>query len=281
MDAEILNRLGEICNFKCEMEGERCVSLSFHDPDWPFESSLRRNPKKSEAVMLALKLEGLRSLNIRKARLGRLPQAFLPNLQHLDVSCNDLQILPGFCYGSSLISLNAGSNTLEAIECVPQSLTTLKLHKNRIRRLPELPKGLLFLNLYLNAMERIPSLDTPCLEFLSFGGTECADMDDVPGSVVWLSLVANSIRSIPDSFTRLRRLKGVRLAKNRIVDMPEAIGGLKELRELSLYSNSIERLPESFFGLALSKLNLERNPLSNSCKERVKRAFVGCDFLRV
>ncbi len=280
MDSEVVKKIQKICRTKADMDGNSCVGISFHDESWPLESSLRNNPNKHKILDLVFELKGLRHLNLRKARLGKIKNACLPCLVNVDLSCNDLSEIPEFCLGEEIRGINLGSNLIEAIDFVPAQTQVLKLHKNHIRRLPKLPPSLVFLNLYFNDFEFMPNLELPRLEFFSFGGTRCKEMAEMPESLIWLSLVANSLGQIPDWFSGLRNLRGLRLAKNRIRTLPESFGSLDRLEELTLYKNSIDDLPETFFSLNLKKLNISANPLSVRQRHRIKQAFVGCSFLR-
>lgn len=280
MDSEVVKKIQKICKVKAEMDGNSCVGISFHDESWPFENSLRNNPNKHKILDLVLELKALRRLNLRKARLGKIKKAYLPHLESVDLSCNDLSEIPEFCFGKEIKGINLGSNFITAIDFVPAGTQILKLHKNQISNLPKLPPNLVSLNLYFNNFALMPYLELPKLEFFSFGGTECREMAELPSSLIWVSLVANAIEQIPDWFSKLRNLRGLRLAKNRIRTIPDNFGSLTKLEELTMYRNSIDALPETFFSLNLEKLNMSANPLALRDRHRIKQTFKTCSFLR-
>ena len=285
MDRLIIECLKEICNFSYVMEEDRCVEISFHDERDIWEGTLRRNPQRERAAILASKLPHLRRLNLRKCRLGRLPVFFTRDLEFLDISCNDLTYVPGWVYAQTKLSfLSLGSNRLEEIaDLSGLPLQTLKLHKNSISRLPKIPSSVTFLNLFLNRFPSIPRevFELP-LEFFSFGATDMVEIAGIEKltALRWLSLVGNHIAELPDGFCDLKNLCGVRLAKNRLRRLPSRIGEMK-LEELTLYSNDLDDLPDSFYDLKLSKLNLSSNRLSDPVKERVQQTFGGIHFLEM
>lgn len=281
MESKILEKIGVLCKYKAEMYGNLCVGLSFNDPSWPFESSLRNNPKKHEVVKLALQIKSLRSLNLRKARLGFLPNVHLESLVDLDLSCNSLDFLPEFCFGDNLRKLNLGSNFLTNLNFLPEKLEVLKIHKNKIEKLPDLPKTLKVLNLYLNPHKDIQRLNLPALEYFSFGGIGYRELPELPKNLKWLCCVGNEIKFLPEYICNFKELQGMRLAKNKLEYLPENIGQLHKLKEITVYKNNLADLPKSFFDLRLDKLNLAENRLKQTLKKKICSHFQECSFLRL
>ena len=276
MDADIIHQLTKYCECSYSLDNGVCYELSFHSDDNILGGTFRHNTDKDIILSLIGELHHLKSLNIRKCRIGRVPRWDMPFLQYLDLSCNQLPQVPDWVYDlKHLKFLNLGSNRIHSIESIPPDLETLKVHKNFISSLPPLPKSIKFLNLYLNRLRFMPVLDLPHLEFLSFGATDVREIPPLPSSLRWLTLVANKLVYLPDNFTQLINLEGARLAKNQIKCLPYDIGNMS-LRELSLYSNALESLPESFYLLKLSKLNLSKNRLNDTA--RVVKSFAHIEY---
>jgi len=254
------------------MENDRCVEISFFDPSTIFEGTIRHHPEKQKILKLASQLSNLRKLDLRKCKVGTLP-SFSSDLEYLDLSCNDLVVVPNWVYGlNQLKYLSLGSNHITELKSVPP-VETLKVHKNRIKEMPPLPDTIRFLNLYLNEMPELPPL--PKLEFLSFGVTQMRTLPSLPNSLRWLSLVANQIEKLPADFCDLKKLEGVRLAKNALSILPGDIGTMN-IKQITLYKNNLKCLPESFFNLQLIKLNVSNNPLTD--KDRIQKTFGHIEF---
>jgi hypothetical protein len=277
MDDSIIAELKLLCDFSYRMEDNNCVEISFFDEKTIFEGTIRHHPEKKKILSLVAKLHQLRKLNLRKCKIGTI-NLDTPFLEYLDLSCNDLSVVPDWVYSLNLKYLSLGSNQLTEIKSIPNYIETLKLHKNKIKFLPQLPQSLRFLNLYLNEMD-FPS-DLPSLEFLSFGVTNLTLLPSLPKSLKWLSLVVNKIQALPDDFCQMVNLEGIRLAKNEINHLPEDIGTMR-IKELTLYSNNLNRLPESFYNLNLRKLNLSKNPLLETDAEKARKRFEHIDFFEL
>ena len=280
-DQEIINRLRSVCHFKYVMEEDRCTEISFHDCD-VFGGTIRKHPLRYDIAAEAAKLPNLKKFDIRKCKVGYLPDMASNLLEYLDVSCNDLLAVPSWIANQkSLKYLNLGANKIfEVPDLSGLPLETLKLHKNSISKMPK--TGMLkSLNLYLNRMKKIPAevFDLSSLEVFTFGVSEASELPSLASlpNLRWLTLSVTSIAALPDDICSLRRLEGLQLAKNEIASLPENIGEMTSLKALTLYSNRLTELPDSFFSLRLKKLNLARNPLSRT--DRVRSTFAGCDFL--
>lgn len=79
-----------------------------------------------------------------------------------------------------------------------------------------------------------------------------------------------------NSVTQLAKLKYLIMEGMDLNELPESIGNMKKLRDLSLLRNSLVELPEVFYDLDLKLLNLEENPLSESCKKKIKSSLTKC-----
>jgi Leucine-rich repeat (LRR) protein len=77
-----------------------------------------------------------------------------------------------------------------------------------------------------------------------------------------LNLEDNYIESLPSSFTRMRALVDLNLAKNRLYSVPEGMASLTCLKRLILDGNNIELLPSDIGSIScLEHLDLARNRL--------------------
>lgn len=287
MDEETIRKLESVCSFSHEIEDGFCTAISFHDED-NFGCTIRRNPRKFKIIEIVAKFKKLKSLNVRKCRLGRLPVFESRDLQYLDISCNDLEEFPDWLLGLPLKFLNLGANRISRIPDISSMpLETLKLHKNvGLHELPQMGSGIKSLNLFLLPLMRsIPEevLGLQSLEVFSFGGTPMESLPDFSPlqKLKWLTLIGNNFESLHESMFGLEGLEGLFLAKNMISYVPECMGNLKSLKFLTLYRNKISRLPRSFFDLNLRKLNLSRNPLLESDRELAREFGKNMELFRI
>lgn len=246
--------------------------ISFYDPNSLFGGTIRHDRDISGLE----KLEGLKYLDLRKNRLGKLPDlGHLTDLEYLDLSSNYMGGFP--IWIKNLRKLKYLSVGVNEIECLPDFIgefefTTLKLHKNSIKYIPELNPSIKFLNLYLNKA-KFPNISKLVnLEFFSWGVSSLKDISSIMAlqNLRWLSLVANQIREIPDDICNWKHIIGMRLHKNKIERLPDNIGNLKTLKQLTLYQNNLKNLPKSFYDLDLEKLNLKYNEFSEVPKVNAK-----------
>jgi Leucine-rich repeat (LRR) protein len=287
MDEDAIKKIKSICHFSYEMDDGFCTSISFHDES-QFGSTIRRNSKKNEIVDEVSKFKKLKSLNLRKCRLGRLPAFESECLEYLDISCNSLEKFPCWLVGLPLKFLNIGANHISQIpDLSSMPLETLKLHKNTdLSEMPSVGKNIKALNLFLlPKMNAIPEevMGLRSLEVFSFGGTRASVFPDFSllSDLKWLTLTVNDFERIHEEICSLKKLKGLCLAKNKIKYLPNQIGDLKSLEVLTLYCNRISKLPKSFFKLNLKKLNLSKNDLRDSDKTFAEIFGKQMEFFRI
>ncbi len=284
-DRQVLQELSAVCDFHAVLEGDDCVELSFHNPAIAMGGTLRRHHRKLWCLTQINRFTALRKLNLRKCQMRILPEFATRSLETLDLSCNSLQRIPDWVLKQpNLQELNIGANQLTTIpaELINQPLTVLKLHKNKLTYLPPLSYKLRVLNLFLNNLSEIPQdvLLMHDLESLAFGVSK---LDHLPSfatlsNLRWLTLAINEFNTIPDDLCGLTKLETLVLAKNKLTQLPAAIGDLTALRSLTVYHNDISRLPASFYDLRLRRLNVARNPLTNT---RVQEVFGDIEFFRM
>lgn len=278
--------LQTLCDFSYKLDDGNCVEISFHNENYVFGGTLRKNPSKRKIIEIVGNMPNLKSLNLRKCKLGILPPICSTSLEYLDISCNDLESVPVWVTQQhSLKFLNLGANKLKEVPDLSNlPLETLKLHKNLISKMPPIRSDIKNLNLYLNPFKDIPKIvpQLTNLEVFSFGVTEVAELPNLftLENLRWLTLTVNKIKIIPDDICLLPKLEGLQLAKNQILELPDNIGNLN-VKHLSIYKNQLSKLPDSFYNLKLSKLNLEKNNLSDVEKSRIKQQFDGIGLLKI
>lgn len=282
MDKKIINEIIKVCDFTYELKDGFCTSISFHNED-QFGSTIRRHPLKHKIVEIIAKFSKLKTLNLRKSKLGYIPKIVSQELEYLDISCNDIEMVPNWIADKPLKFLNLGANKIKSLPDFSNiPLETLKIHKNiEIDKFPKINQKIKSLNLFLlPKINKIPEniLDLKFLEVFSFGGTQMNYLPDLPSKLRWLTITINNIEKLPKNFCSLSNLEGLWLAKNKLRFIPDQFGDLKNLRILTLYSNQLKSLPDSFFNLKLNKLNLQCNPLEN--KEKILSRFK-IDFFRI
>src|SRR5690606_21075313 len=117
-----------------------------------FGNTIRRHPSKHQIVKDVLRFPKLRRINLRKARLGYVPNVVeSTHLEFIDLSCNSLQSVPLWIYDQpSLTHLNLGANAIKHVPDLDDlPIRVLKLHKNiEIQSLPKLGKEVESLNLF-------------------------------------------------------------------------------------------------------------------------------------
>jgi len=254
-----------------EFEEDNCVSAVLTKKDhihFGLMRSLSLTDKK-EVLNLLAKLKSIRVLDLRKNRIGLIPDLGLEMLEHIDLASNYMGQVPEWIKNKKLKFLNLGVNEIQELpEWINEftNLEVLKLHKNKIKGFEEISecKKIKFLNLYLNHAKKVPKFIWNFLdvEFFSWGvsGTTRLSEDIINWkNLQWISLVHNKLDSLPESICKLTQLKGIRANKNKISKLPNEIGNLCNLRQLSLYKNELKNLPDSFRMLRLEKLNLSHN----------------------
>ena len=280
----IIEKLKSICKFKYEIN-EVCTSISFYDESDPFDNTIRKNKSKIEIIKLVSKLEHLKHVNLRKTRIGNLPEFCSKDIEFLDLSCNDLEEVPNWILKQKNLNfLNLGANNIKklpSLEHLP--LKVLKLHKNSLEEFPKVSNSLKNLNLFLNKFKELPSCisNFSNLENFSFGMTEATNIPRLSNlqNLKWLTLAVNNFEYLPDDITYLSKLEGLQFAKNKLKKLPKNFGDMN-IRFLTLYSNDLKELPESFFKLNLVKLNLEKNFLE-SFKTKILKTYKDIEFIAV
>jgi Leucine-rich repeat (LRR) protein len=284
-DKKIIQSLQNLCEFEYAMEGDACTFLSFHDESSCFGGTIRKHPQKAQIVEMVSHLPHLKHINLRKCKIGQIPNFISRSLEFIDLSCNDLSIVPQWVTAQAgLKSLNLGANQIQTLPLLwDLPLVTLKVHKNRLTHIPQVRETVKHLNLYLNPLNNVPEwlASLRNLEVFAFGVTNMTELPSLRtlSNIRWLTLTVNKLRRLPEDITSLQKLEGLQLAKNNIDLLPTEIGELQNLRVLTLYSNSVRELPDSFYTLRLNKLNMARNCLTEACRHKLLTVYNGIAFL--
>jgi Leucine-rich repeat (LRR) protein len=276
-DLDVIKKLEQKVGrpFRFELDGERCVGLDLTSEQALFGGLIRHHSttEKQEILELVCRLKDLRSLNLRRNLLLRLPEHFreLVRLERLTLGSNALGEIPSILEPlKKLKYLHLGNNHLAE---VPEfmagflDLEYLALHKNvRVKSVEPLSnlKQVRALNLHYLNLHRIPEF---IFQLRHLQSLTLWNISEIPDEIAGLQELeffsacgAPGLRALPDGFTRLKKLRMTRLFQNRLESLPERIGDLSRLEQISLYQNRLHHLPDSFARLThLRKLNLGWN----------------------
>jgi len=283
-DHKIMQWVAEACPCSYELENGCCVSVSFHNEYSLYGSELRHcEMLQWPVLMVVASLPHLKHLDLRKARMNKLPEFRTRSLETLDLSCNNLQAVPDWVWEQeNLHSLNLGANQLTEIpdDILHLRLSQLKLYKNRLTRLPRVSLRLRHLNVFLNRFDSIPEQigELSMLQCLSVGNPEIKTSPSLARlpQLRWLTIACTQLGRLPEGLTALTELELLLAPKNQLHELPEDIGNLQALQRCSLYCNNLSRLPESFYTLPLHELSLARNKFSDLTRAQAifgKRGF--------
>lgn len=270
---QIERRVGRPCPHLIE-EG-RCTELCLTSADARYHGLIRHHaPAEQQAILkLICKLDGLRKLDLRRNVLRRLPTEFtrLCGLEQLNLGSNYLGCVPMALQGfHKLRFLQLGVNDLTELPAFLaefQGLEHLWIHKNpRLKSIDTIKslKHLKTLNLYYVNLHKLPGF---VFEFKHLQRLTLWNISRFPHSLeafpdleFFTDNGTPSLRELPPGFTKLRKLRTVRLYQNNLERLPEELGQLENLEELSFYQNQLAGLPDSMARLKrLTKLNLAWN----------------------
>ncbi|KAF1321107.1 Protein phosphatase 1 regulatory subunit, partial [Globisporangium splendens] len=201
----------------------------------------------------------------------------LVNLRVLDLSFNEIRVIPDLSHLTKLEELYVANNKLKKISGLTH-LTTLKkldLGANRLRDIEGLEglENLEQLWLGKNKITKIQGLDF--LKKLRIISVQSNRLEKVEGfentlALEELYLSHNGITKL-EGVAHLKNLTVMDVGANRITEIPEDIQSLTELEDLWLNDNQVERFSETNHLVPLKKLRtlyLERNPLAKDFEYR-------------
>lgn len=177
------------------------------------------------------------------------------NLIHLDISSNQLKVLPQeVLHLHTLRSLIIKDNLLddnslpkELGEYLGSSLEVINLTGNLFTQFPyQLFDMINLKEIYLGA-NKIGTLPPKNYELLA--------------KLEILYLGGNLITQVPDELSGLTSLRSLNLCGNQIINLPTSLANLKHLVTLAVHNNNLTTLPIELVKLNLNELSLRNNPL--------------------
>ena len=261
--------------FRHVLEDDRCVELELAADDCLLHGLIRRHSttEKEEIMELVCRLSALRLLNLRRNKLGRLPENFtaLDQLENLTLGSNYLGGVPPQIRGfRKLKFLHLGNNDLTELPSFIgdfADLEYLALHKNlKLKAIEPVAglKKLKALNLYLLNLGGLPDFVYQFKGLVTLTVCNTSNWTDDISRLTNLEFFTNcispSLRTLPDGITKLKKLRMIRMFQNNLECLTESFGDLENLEQLTVYQNQLTRLPDSFARLRkLQKLNLGWN----------------------
>ncbi len=281
-DISLLEKLNKICEFEYYLNKEgQCEKISFHNESHILENTIRKHPRKRNIVNLMSQLPNLKHVNLRKSKIGFIPNFASNKIEHLDISCNDILDVKEINKKNfpEMKHLNLGSNLVRVIPDLSElKLDTLKIHKNPITDLPNVPSKIKNLNAFFTyKLKKIPKeiFKLEFLESLSLGFSDARYPIDFSNlkNLKWLIMSSNNLNEFPESILDCRNIEGILMPKNKINMLPKEIGVLKNLKTISMYKNNISQIPDSFYDIKLKRISFKNNPIEDSFREKIKKNF--------
>jgi Leucine-rich repeat (LRR) protein len=246
-------------------------------------------------AMLPIEIEALSHLNtlvLHQNQFRKIPSVVYKlrfNLKQLDFSANKLSSVPRQIEQlKNLADLDLSYNDLDVIPDSMATLTNLRnfdCSNNRIRKLTEGfndAMQLEFFNGAYNALETLPSTigQLKNIKNLNLSNNKIKEIpSELLGwrlELVELNLINNQLRTLPDSFKQLAKLKKIHLGKNQLKSVPEALLALPKLERLSLINNRITKIPEGILHMkSLNYLDIKNNSLDKSLNKPTQKGLKG------
>ncbi|KAK9697200.1 hypothetical protein RND81_08G020900 [Saponaria officinalis] len=238
----------------------------------------------------------LEIIDLRGMSLGSIPNPNinLASISKLDLSNNDLQIIPESLTARLLnvIILDVHSNQLKSlpnsIGCLSK-LKTLNVSGNLLTSLPrtiEDCRSLEEINANFNKLSTLPEtigFELQNLKKLSINSNKLVCLPYSLSHATNLRVLdvrLNCLRSLPKDLENLTNLQVLNISQNfqYLIELPYSIGLLLSLIELDVSYNNLTSLPTSIGCLRnLEKLCVEGNPLMCPPKEVIEQ---GLDAVR-
>jgi Leucine-rich repeat (LRR) protein len=205
----------------------------------------------------------LRVLDISRNALQELPNLilFCPLLVRLKASRNEIRTFPVFSETLRFLDLSWNQISVIPEDIIESKLVQLDLSFNSVEILPEMPVSLRSLMLEGNALSAVAILSSPILSELSFSRNRLTSFPVILSRKLQeLKLDHNHFEALEVSECS-QLISKIDLSFNSIVEVPFELFTLPNLTSLDLSFNRIERLPEGISGPSLLSLNISGNPL--------------------
>ena len=194
----------------------------------------------------------------------------LSSLTHLDLSRNDLEVLPSSL--GKLVHLRNLILTDNLIRLLPPAvanltqLVTIDISHNQFSSVPTVIArcaSLRYADFSSNPISEFAAITTPVIRKLSFGR---ALADDESGNSTHTIALADKEESVvlPATVCDIPNLEVLKLHSLKLVSLPSIVGRLVSVRHLTLQYSGLESLPDAVASwTAMEILNLEGNKLTS------------------
>ena len=176
--------------------------------------------------------------------------ARLPKMNALDVSSCGLASLPHHFPWEQLLNL-------VELDLSDNMLKVLPLEMGAMRKLRCLHLGSNEFSIFPGVVRSFASLEVLSLDrnqLVSIGE------QDLPRSLLQLSLSSNQLTTLPAAVPRLQLLRRLEISGNQLSDLPQQLEGLVNLEDLAVAGNQLRGLPLQVFALPrLSWLTVAAN----------------------
>ena len=184
----------------------------------------------------------LKGFDCNSCDLTELPEYLPISLTALNISFNDISVLPNLKHLTSLVDLECCNNTLTKIYELPDTLKILSCENNKLIELPYLPHTLIELNCSSNFLRKLPDLSNLSLIELDCIDNYLTEIPNLPNSLIYLYCDNNKLIKLPTLPTSLLELY---CSDNNLSFSIEGIPELpSNLEHFNCESNKLTELPD-------------------------------------
>ena len=184
----------------------------------------------------------VQNVNLSYNMLKEFPTSLSESIVELDISGNDIQLVP-----EDIVKLT--------------NITTLDISFNKITKIPVLPSSLKYITANNNKITEIANSELPQLFSMNFSNNELGTLPSLTNHICsTLFFSHNRIKEISLAMM-IRPVEQLDLSDNEITNIPVEIFSLPRLRILNLDSNQIEVIPDQISESHISSLLISQNPI--------------------